>query len=381
MFKFLLKVIKGLILLIVLIALGLWLSGNSYLFKGIWATYLHGEKSATINDGRYFDQRTVPAGVHQTWSLAPNYQEITLSDSLKHYLEKTRSIAFLAIKKDRILAEHYWDYGSDSSQSNSFSMAKSISTMLAQIAIQKGVFQSWNDKVLRYLPELQGEYVEQLELGHLADMTAGLNWNEHYTNPFDITARAYYGDNIEETIIEHVEVSRLPGTSFEYQSGATQILGLCLRKASGKSLAELASEWLWQPLGAKHSAAWHLDDSEGRELAYCCFNSNARDFARFGKLLINEGNWQGQQILDRSFVKTASKAGKVDFYGRSFWIDTKSTPYEVFYMRGILGQYVIVVPEKDLVLVRLGHERLATVDHHPKDFYVYLREGIRLFGS
>ncbi len=380
MIKFIVRFLQGIILLILLACLGLWLSGNDYLFKGIWATYLHGEKSATINDARFFETRRIPAGEGQAWPLSKEYNQIPLSDSLKHYLEKSRSIAFLAIQSDSIISEHYWGFGSTSSHSNSFSMAKSISTMLAQIAVQKGAFASWDDPVTKYLPELSGPYADKLLLKHLANMTAGLDWNEHYTNPFDITARAYYGDDIEETILEHVKVSREPGTHYEYQSGATQALGLCLMQATGKSLAELASEWLWKPLGAEQPAFWHLDSEDGKELAYCCFNSNARDFARFGKLLLHHGQWKGQSLLDSSFVREATSPKLVDFYGRSFWLDHKSQPEKVFYMRGILGQYVIVVPERDLVIVRLGHERYENIDHHPKDFYVYLRESLKLFG-
>ncbi len=381
MLKFIYRFFLGLVALVVLASLGLWLSGNDYLFKGLYATYLHGEKSATIDDAQFFDTRSIPAGEGQAWALAKNYNSIPLSDSLKHYLEKTRSIAFLAIKRDSIISESYWGFGSDSSHSNSFSMAKSITSMLAQIAIQKGIFNSWEDKVQNYLPELKGPFAAELNIGQCSDMTAGLDWNEHYTNPFDITARAYYGDDIEETVLEHVQVSIKPGSQYEYQSGATQILGLCLREATGKSLAELASEWLWKPLGAEHEAFWQLDDDKGKELAYCCFNSNARDFARFGKLLLNFGNWDGQQILDSAYVKDASAAKLVDFYGRSFWIETESTGEKCFYMRGINGQYIMVIPSQDLVLVRLGHERLENVNHHPRDFYVYLQEGLRLFGD
>lgn len=379
--KFLVKLIKFLFGFIALIAIGLWLSGNSFLFKGVWATYLHGEKSATINDARYFDTRPITTGASKAWELAPNYNSIPLSDSLRAYLEKTESIAFLAIHKDQIVAEHYWGYGSDSSHSNSFSMAKSITAMLAQIAIQKGVFNSWDDPVINYLPELKGDYAKDLKLFHCADMTAGLDWNEHYTNPFDITARAYYGDDIEETIFERVAVSVEPGSQFEYQSGATQILGLALVKASAKSLAELASEWLWKPLGAEQEAFWHLDDADGQELAYCCFNSNARDFARFGKLLLHYGNWDGQQILDSNYIKAAQEPNLVDFYGRSFWINHQNPQLKTFYMRGILGQYVMVVPDKELVIVRLGHHRMDAVNAHPIESYVYLKEAARLFAN
>ena len=105
-------------------------------------------------------------------------------------------------------------------------------------------------------------------------MTAGLDWNEHYTNPFDITAKTYYGRNVSQLMFDEVSVKMEPGKTYEYQSGATQILGMALEKATGKSLAKMASEWLWKPMGAEHDAFWRIDDNGGKALSFCCFNSN-----------------------------------------------------------------------------------------------------------
>lgn len=302
-----------------------------------------------------------------------------LSDELRQSLESHRTVAFLIAQRGELVYEEYWDGYDEASLNNSFSMAKSFTTMLAQIAIQEGLIQSWDQKVIDFLPELKGEYADQVTLRHLATMTAGLQFNEHYTNPFDITAKLYYGPNSEELMMEGAPVYRPPGT-FEYQSGATQLLGLAIIKATGKSLAEYASEKFWVPLGAMHAAEWHLDSRDGDELAFCCFNSNARDFARFGQLMLQKGNWNGHQILDTAFVELAVQPFAVPFYGHSFWLYNEED-VEVYYMRGILGQFVIVIPELDLVVVRLGHELGPKRENHAEAFRVVVREVLRMLGG
>lgn len=377
--KLLLRTLQTITVLLIIFTIGLYLTGNDHLLKGVWATYLHGEKTATIDDDRFFDTRKVNATNPEPWPIDERYNSMTLSPELNSTLEETESVAFLVVKNDQILYEQYWDNYSDTSHSNSFSMAKSIVTILTEIAIEKGHIKSWNDKVIDYLPEIQGPFASDLELWHLSTMTAGLQWNEHYTNPFDITAKAYYGSDIAELLYSEVPVINKPGKSYEYQSGAPQLLGMALAKATGQSVSEFASKNLWTPIGAQHTAWWHLDHQDGKELTYCCFNSNVRDFARLGKLMINQGNFDGKQIIDSSFVAKAQHGVGSDYYGWSFWIyNDLNTP--CYYFRGILGQYIIVFPEKDLVVCRLGKRRLENDNHHPLDFKVIARETLKYFG-
>ena len=352
-----------------------YLTGNQFLIKGLWAAYLHGNTSATISDAKFFDTRTVEAGTAIEWKLSSDINKTNLSDLLRASLEETQSVAFLMAKGGELIYEEYWDDYSESSRSNSFSMAKSVTTMLTQCAIQDSYIGSWDDKAMKYLPELQGEFAEDLTLRHLSTMTAGLDFNEHYTNPFDITAKLYYGPDVASLLFENVPVHEKAGT-FEYQSGATQLLGLCVMRATQMPLATYASEKLWKPLGATHSAEWHLDNKDGKELAFCCFNSNARDFARFGQMMLQKGNYNGQQILDSSFVEMATIPFVEPYYGHSFWIDD-SYGTHIFYQRGILGQYIIVIPEHDLVIVRLGHERRGNDHNHSVDFRVIVEEVLK----
>ena len=371
--KSFIKILVGIGIVVALLLVALKLSGNSYLIKGLWASYLHGNNSATIDDAVFFSTRTIEAeNETYEWALHSNYNKTPLPQKLTSILEQTHSVAFLVIQNDSILAEQYWDGYSDSSLTNSFSMAKSITTMLAQIAIQKGFLKGWDQKVNTLLPEITGKHAAELELWHLSTMSSGLEWDEQYKDPFSITAKAYYGDNVSE-LMNTLPIVDEPGKFYNYQSGSTQLLGLCVIKATGNSLSELASQWLWKPMQAQHAAQWHTDD-EGTELAYCCFNSNARDFARFGKLMLHQGNWEGMQLLDSSFVQKATSPGLAPFYGYSFWLDdSHGTP--IFYQRGILGQYIISVPEHHVVVVRLGHERIPPEnDSHSKDYHIMVDE-------
>jgi CubicO group peptidase (beta-lactamase class C family) len=370
--------LKWLFIVLIVLVLGLKLSGNGYLLKGVWATYLHGEKSASIGDARFFDTRTVEAGTPQPWPISARYNKIELSEALQNLNDETKSVAFIVIKNDSIQYEHYWESYSDTSRSNAFSATKSITTLLAQCAIQDGFFTGWDQKVIDFLPELKGEYAAELTLGHLSSMTAGLDFNEHYTDPFCITAQTYYTNDVWDLMLKKVPVSKKPGETFEYQSGATELLGMCIIKASGKHLADYASEKLWKPMGAQRNAKWHIDSENGTEMAFCCFNTNARDFARFGKLMLHHGNFNGTQIVDSAFTSMATSPVLEPFYGYGFWLcNDFETP--VFYQRGILGQYVIVIPERNLVVVRMGHKRIDPIDRHPEDFLIIVREILNQF--
>ncbi len=376
--KRLLKVLTGIVLFFVLLFAAAKLSGNGYLVKGLWASYLHGNNSATIDDAKFFETHPIEAASEsKEWDLHRNYNNTPLSPELKSTLEQIQTVAFLVIKNDSIISESYWDNYSENSQTNSFSMAKSITTMLAQIAIQKGLLQGWNQKVKTLLPEIKGPHADELELWHLSTMSSGLEWDEKYKDPFSVTAKAYYGDDVKELMLS-LPIVNEPGKEYNYQSGSTQLLGLCVMQATGKSLAELASEWLWKPMQAKNAAKWHTDEV-GTDLAYCCFNSNARDFARFGKMMLHHGNWNGTQILDSAFVQLATQGPLVPYYGYSFWLDD-SHGTKVFYQRGILGQYIISIPEYNTVIVRLGHTRIPPKEgeHHTQDFHLMVDEVLKM---
>ena len=331
-------------------------SGKTYLFKAVWYNF------AGIDDYRIFTNDTVTAGVGQPWPVSQNYNKVNSTDDLNSLLKRLKTIAVVVIKNDSLLYEKYWDGYSDSSWSGSFSMAKSITSLLVGAAIKEGKIKSVDEAVSNYLPEFNEGLAAKLKIKDLLTMSSGSNWDEAYANPFSITTEAYYGSDLHKTATR-VRIKKEPGTYHDYKSGDTELLGLIVEKATGKSLSQYAGEKLWQPLGAEHSALWSRDRKDGVNKAFCCFNSNARDFARIGQLMLDSGRWKGNAIIDINYYKQSVTPCNIpegsglacSDYGYQWWISPMDS--HIFYARGILGQYIIVVPSKRIVIVRLGHKR------------------------
>src|SRR6185503_8829571 len=275
------KLIKGFFLfLFIIIAIFSGyavVSGKTYLFKAVWYNF------AGIDDYKIFSNDTVATSLAQPWPLAQNYNRVNSPDDLSGLLKKLKTIAVVVIRNDSLLYEKYWDGYSDSSWSGSFSIAKSITSLLVGAAIKEGKIKSVDELVSSYFPEFKERLAAKLKIKDLLTMSSGSNWDEAYANPFSVTTEAYYGSNLYKTATG-VKIKKEPGTYHEYKSGDTELLGLIVEKATGKSLSQYAGEKLWQPLGAEHPALWSTDKKNGVEKAFCCFNSNARDFARIGQL-------------------------------------------------------------------------------------------------
>ncbi len=334
-----------------------------------------------IDDYTFFENRVIEAGTYDPWEIDDNYNKTTLPETIHEQIEEYDPVAFLVIQNEKIKYEEYWDGYNEKSLSNSFSAAKSVVALMIGIAFDEGKIKSLDQPVGDFLPEYNEGSRKELTIRQVLTMSSGLNWEEKYTTPFSTTARAYYGSNIANLVID-LEVVDEPGVYFEYLSGNTQILAMIVEAATGQRISEYASEKIWSSIGAQHNALWCLDTEDGMEKAYCCFNTNARDFARFGQLVLNNGIWNNKEIISKDYITDATTAKEylldkrdnkpVDFYGYQWWIiDYKGL--KIPYMRGILGQYIFSIREKNAVVVRLGHDRSSEyIGRHPKDVYLYL---------
>ncbi|MCC9136331.1 serine hydrolase domain-containing protein [Pontibacter silvestris] len=365
----------GAILLLILLAAWIHMADKDYVYKAIYYNF------ADIDDNLIFEQRAInaPAEV-QDWALSANYNKVKMPAGLEQLHKELESVAFLVVKNDSVLYEQYWDGYSDESLSNSFSMAKSIVSILVGAAIREGKIKSVEQPVGDFLPAFKEGNKASIKLKHLLWMSSGLSWDESYSSPFSVTTEAYYGSDLKQVIgqLEAVEES---GKAFIYKSGDTQVLSFVLEEATGKSLSKYAEGKLWKPLGAKQDAEWSLDRTGGNEKAYCCFFSNARDFARIGRLYLNNGIWNGDTIVDPAYVKAsltpnrlpaASDGEKVNFYGYQWWLLPGYKGQDIFYARGILGQYIIVIPKKDIIIVRLGKKRGERDGNHPGEVFAMI---------
>jgi CubicO group peptidase (beta-lactamase class C family) len=376
------KFIRGfvyiILLVIVLFSAYAFISGRTYLFEAVYHNF------ADIDDYKIFTNNTVVTGQPQPWDLASNYNKTPLPADLKKMLEDLQSVALLAIKNDSIVHEQYWDGYSDSSISGSFSIAKSITGLLVGAALKEGKIQSLDEPVGNYIDEFKQGEKAKVRIIDLLTMSSGSNWDEAYSNPLSVTTELYYGHDAYKTAVG-VNIVQQPGTLHRYKSGDTQLLGLLVEKATGKSLSAYASEKLWQPMGAEHAALWSTDHIGGNEKAYCCFNSNARDFARLGKLMLDSGRWKGNEIIPADYYLHSIKPCMIpdeegkpcNYYGYQWWI-IPSKP-DIFYARGILGQYVIVIPSKKEIIVRLGkHRSPKYVDNAPAEVDALIKWGMSL---
>jgi len=379
--KRILEFFKWLFVLLLVFVIGLYVTGYGYILKGAWVVYFHGYTTAYIDDFKFFETEEIPASTTpQPWPIHKNYNTVEATKALSEINDRLGTIAFLVVKNDSIWYEKYFDGFGKNSQTNSFSMSKSITSALLGKAIDDGFIKNLDQPVSDFYPQYEGT---GLTVGDLSSMASGLDWNESYSNPFGMTARAYYDADLAEDILK-LKVVDTPGKSYKYLSGNTQLLAMVIQKATKKQLSDYLYESFWNKIGAENSAIWQIDDEENKLVkAYCCLGSNARDFARFGKLYKDYGKWNGEQILDSTFVAKSitPRFAESSEYGYGFWL-SDFMGKKIFAMRGILGQYVIVIPEDDLIIVRLGHQRGAKTElPFSSDFYVFVDEVYKMLNS
>lgn len=368
--------------IVLILVMGLWITGNGYILKAIRVTYLNGHTSAFIDDNPYFNNRTIAIGTSIPWANSEEYNKINSTKILDSIHQSTGSIAYIIIKNDSIWFEQYYDGYNRDSQTNSFSMAKSIVAAALGKALELGYIKSLEDKVINYLPELKGEYADQVTIKDLVTMQSGLQWDESYYSPFSITTKAYFFNDLSKAMLE-LPISSAPNQGFKYQSGDTQLLAMVLSKALPISLSEFVSNYFWKPMNAEQDALWQFNEADGVEKAYCCIASNARDFARFGKLYLNKGNWNGTQLLSADYVEESTTAADPNSpeYGYGWWLGEYQGKKTIT-MNGHLGQYVISIPEDDIIIVRLGHRTDKKGMKDPNSaFYQYIDQAYSMLNN
>ncbi len=388
--KILKKTGKWFLIILLILNLLIIISGRTYLYKGIANTYLKGRSGPNISEYTIFDNREVKAGPVIKWNLAGTYNTKKVSDAhLKEFAEM-QTIAFAVIKNDSLIHEQYWDGYNEDSHTNSFSMAKTFTSILIGCAIDDGFIKNVDQPVGDFLPEFKNGEEAKLTVKHLLTMSSGINFDEDYANPFAYPGAAYYGSDIKKLTYKY-KVTAEPGKTFSYLSGNTELLGFIIEKATGKTVSEYASEKLWKPIGAKNSAFWSLDHKDGMEKTYCCFNSNARDFARIGQLFLDSGKVNGKQVISTDYVLNSIKPADMmdDFgkknakYGYCWWLIPNYKGHDIFYARGLLGQYIFCFPDLKMVVVRLGNKKeikLPGQDHSTDSFY-YIDAALEMYGK
>lgn len=325
-----------------------------------------------IDDIETFHRHTVHHNPNDVWRwpLAADYNHYQLTEADAHYLDSLHTVSFLVIRHDSIVFESYRDGWNDTLTSNIYSATKTIVGLLTGIALDEGKIHSLDDPVSRYIPAYTKGMQADVTLRHLLTMSGGMAWDEAYASLFSVTTHGYYGNDLYD-LVTGLEVIDKPGVQYSYRSGETQLLAFVIEAATGQTLSDYAEEKLWKPMQAERDAYWLLDKKDGDEKAFCCFHTTARDVARFARLLLHHGNWQGRQLVSEAYMNELMRPasylkdqwGKdtLSYYGFQTWI-MDYHGMRCPYLRGMLGQYIIAIPEMDAIVVRLGRKRCDVYD-------------------
>ncbi len=295
---------------------------------------------------------------------------------LDDYLERERVTSLLVLKNGKTVTERY-RYGRKAEDHFlSFSMAKSVTSMLIAVALQKSLIKSLDDRAEDYVPELKGSGYGAATLRQLLRMSSGMKFRERYDGKDDLAMlrlaqRGAQPDGVLKSLASFNDRKAEPGEKFSYASSESTVLGYVLARATGRSVASLTSQWLWQPLGAEADAWWNLSAADKQEETAGYFNATLRDYGRLGLLLAGDGAINGRQIVPKDYLLEATsvdrqpqafrpgQATKYYGYGYQFWLFPLR--HRTFGMIGIYGQCIFVQPDSGLVMVQ------TAVNKEPSD--------------
>jgi CubicO group peptidase (beta-lactamase class C family) len=343
----------------------------------------------SIHDYKTHPTRLVASGgAPQYWPLDSNYNKGVIPDSLMNIIDSNDTHAFIVIQNGKLLYEKYWDGYTSKTLSGSFSAAKSIISLLIGIALDEGKIKSLDEPVSNYVPHFKNEGLDKVRIKDLLTMSSGTNYRESDLSYFSLNASAYYGDD-EAYLINNLKAKEPAGVNWDYRSADSQVLGFIIEKAFGQNISELVSERFMKPMGAEADALWLLDGAKKHEKTFCCFNGVAHDYARFGQLVLNNGLWNGKQIVSESYIKAATtpasylkdpyeNGSPVDFYGYQYWMFNEQG-HEVVAQNGLFGQYVFIIRDKNAVVVRLGESKVTKpIHHHQPENFSYVAAALAL---
>jgi len=281
-------------------------------------------------------------------------------NSVDEFLTRRSTTALLVIKDNKITFEDYYLGTKNTDKRISWSMAKSFVVMLFGMQVDAGKIDI-EKPVSFYLPEMKGSGYEHVKVKHVLQMSSGVQWNEDYLDfNSDINKMGRMlaiGGSLDDMSTELKEGST-PGEIFHYVSIDTHVIGMIVRRVSGKSLVDLLQTNIWNKLGMENDADW-ITDSQGAAFALGGLNVSTKDYARFGQLMLNNGNWHGEQLVSENWISEAITPG-ADYlkptetklgYGYQIWLPTLAIPGEFFFV-GVYGQYIYVNQQENIVIVK-----------------------------
>jgi CubicO group peptidase (beta-lactamase class C family) len=323
---------------------------------------------ANVDDYKRFPSRRISAPTNAyTYEKGTGYpsglpKDVLLPDEssdLDSFLRDTETTAFIVVEDDRLIYEKYLNGYDRTSTQTSFSVAKSFASALVGIALNEDVI-GLDDPITQYIPELEARDARfaDITIRHLISMSSGLRYEEQGT-PWSDDTETYYAPDLRELALTDTEVVVPPGEHWHYNNYNPLLMGMILERATSQSVAEFMEEKLWQPLGAEADASWSLDSkASGFEKMESGINGKAIDFAKFGSLYLHEGKWNGQRVLPSSWVRESTAVSYQPYptsgYGYWWWTYRDAELGDYYAARGNKGQFIVVIPDRNIVVVRHG---------------------------
>lgn len=228
------------------------------------------------------------------------------TETIDQFLERNGTTAFLVIKDDKLLFERYYNGYDHASVCTSFSTSKSFVSAMVGIAIDEGLISRLDDPITKYLPELSSPHWSAITIQHLVGMCSGLKYNERGFFPWDDQPRIYYGLDIRR-LAQRAKRQEPPGARFHYNNYNLVLLGMILERVTAGAVSTYLQEKIWKPLGMEYPASWSLDSQRcGMEKMESGLNARAIDFAKFGRLYLRRGDWDGKQVVPESWVAAST---------------------------------------------------------------------------
>ena len=310
------------------------------------------------------------------------FEELVTKTGFNNFEEwaiESQTTALIVIKKDTIIYEKYFNGFVRDSYFHSQSMAKSFISFLIGAAIDDGLIKSIEDPITNYIPELlqRDQLFKKISIKDLLEMRSGLEYNTSlipFTNiytPWHDEAVGYYHPNVRKLLLENVDISSEPGQDFQYSNYNTSYLGLILERATTVTVSNYLEQKLWSRI-MEYDALFSIDSKESNfEYMPSRFIARAIDYARFGQLMLNEGNWYDNQIISKDWIQESTQENKSisrDIYPKWFGRSDKRIYYNYhwwghvnkdgtfnFYANGNLGQNIYIIPDKETVVVHCGN--------------------------
>jgi CubicO group peptidase (beta-lactamase class C family) len=278
--------------------------------------------------------------------------------TLEEYIRRQNVAGLLIIKDGNIVYERYELGNTAESRWLSWSVAKSVTSLLVGAAIKDGYIESVDEMVSDYLPRLKNSSYDDVTIRHLMQMASGVEWNEDYADPeADINTLEWDTLSVYEQLKDKPRAAE-PGTLFNYNSAEINLVGTLLRSAIGNNLSTYLTEKIWRPFGMESIAFWELSEPGGGEFGGSNISATLRDYGRIGLFAMNNGKLpDGTQVLPNGWIaESTTPSPGYEYYGYLWWLRGEGA----FAASGIFGQGIHIDPAHNLVIAQHGALEVAS---------------------